>query len=66
VGVRAVLDHEARCLVRARWMARRAEACRQLRQAADGWAEVVLVGMLAAGPSTRVRTVLVLGTGVAS
>jgi hypothetical protein len=52
-------------VVRARLRARRAEMCRQLRLAADGWAEVLLVGLLAAGPSVRVRTVLVLGSGVA-
>jgi len=66
--VRAVLDRDrSLCVgadvVRARLTARRADVRRQLRLVADGWAEVLLVGLLHAGPSVRVRTVLVLDGG---
>lgn len=50
----------------ARLRARHAAVDRQLRAVAAGWAEVALVALAAAGPSTRARTVLVLGAGVAS
>jgi hypothetical protein len=48
------------------WLrARRADAHRQIRMAADGWAEIILIGLASCPPASRVRTVLVLGAEVA-